>query len=85
MSSESDIDIIYIDNKILSNFKKEKDNIENYKEKLKDVKYSLTLNNLRPNIKDMLTKTQNDLEEYIDDLENDKSLNFYIINSVDLS
>ena len=84
MSTESDIDIIYIDNKILSNFKKEKDNIENYKDKLKDVKYSLTLNNLRPNIKDILTRTHNDLEEYIDDLENDKSLNFYIIDSVDL-
>jgi hypothetical protein len=84
MSTESDIDIIYIDNKILSNFKKEKDNIENYKDKLKDVKYTLTLNNLRPNIKDILTRTHNDLEKYIDDLENDKSLNFYIIDSVDL-
>ena len=64
----SEIDILYIDNKILQNFKDEKEKIQEYKNKLEDIRNCLKLD-LRPNLKENLIKSEKDLSAYIIDLE----------------
>ena len=82
--SATDIDILYIDNKIRQNFEDEMNNIQNYKDKLVDIKHSLTLCNLRINIRNVLIKTEKELIEHIDDIETCRSLNFYTLDTADL-
>lgn len=77
----TDIDILYINNKILQNFNSEKMKLEDYKEKLQEIRKSLELNHLRPQMKETLTETEKHLNDYINDLEIEKSKNFYIIDS----
>jgi hypothetical protein len=79
----SEIDILYIDNKILQNFEDEKEKLSEYKNKLEDVQNCLKLE-LRPNLKETLIKSEKYLSEYIVDLETDHSKNFYIIETADL-
>ena len=79
----SEIDILYIDNKILQNFKDEKEKLPEYKNKLEDIQNCLKLD-LRPNLKETLVKNEKELSEYIIDLETDHSKNFYIFETADL-
>ena len=80
----SEIDILYINNKILQNFSDEKEKLGEYKDKLNDILHSLSVSsNLRTNIKQNLEKTTEELKNYIKDLETDNSKNFYIIETVD--
>jgi hypothetical protein len=80
----SEIDILYIDNKILQNFKDEKEKLPEYKNKLEDIQNCLKIDNLRSNLTETLIKSEKTLSEYIVDLETDHSKNFYIIETVDL-
>lgn len=79
-----DIDILYINNKIIKNFDDEKEKIVEYKNKLKEIQESLKLSNLRTNIKQTLIRTEKELNDYIKDIQLDNSKNFYIIETVDL-
>ena len=45
----SEIDILYIDNKILQNFKDEKEKLPEYKNKLEDIQNCLKINNFTNN------------------------------------
>ena len=76
-----DLDILYINNKILQNFENEKEKIVDYKEKLEDIEKSLEILNLRQNVKETLILKKDELKDYINDLETDHSKNFYIIES----
>ena len=74
----NDIDILDINNKILINFKNEEEKLSEYREKLKSIKNSLELKNIRLRVIDSLIKTEAELTKHIDDIENTISLNFYI-------
>ena len=74
----SDVDILDINNKILINFKTEEDKLLEYREKLKSIKKSLELKNIRLRVVDSLIKTEAELTKHIYDIENNISLNFYI-------
>jgi len=80
----SEIDILYIDNKILQNFKDEKEKLSEYKNKLEDIQCCLKIDNLRSNLTETLIKSEKTLSEYIIDLETNHSKNFYIIETTDL-
>ena len=80
----SEIDILYIDNKILQNFKDEKEKLPEYKNKLENIQNCLKIDNLRSNLTETLIKSEKTLSEYIVDLETDHSKNFYIIETADL-
>ena len=80
----SEIDILYIDNKILQNFKDEKEKVPEYKNKLENIQNCLKIDNLRSNLTETLIKSEKTLSEYIVDLETDHSKNFYIIETADL-
>ena len=79
--NSNDIDILDIDSKIILNFKLEENKISEYKNKLTDIKTSLELKNIRPRIIESLSNTAKELEEHINDVENNISLNFYITES----
>ena len=79
----SEIDILYINNKIIQNFEEEKKKLEEYKKKLSEIQESLCLD-LRQNIRETLLDKEKKLIEYIIDLESDNSKNFYIIETADL-
>ena len=49
----SEIDILYINNKIIQNFEEEKKKLEEYKKKLSEIQESLCLD-LRQNIRETL-------------------------------
>ena len=80
----NDIDILYINNKILKNFEEEKEKLVEYEIKLKEIQESLKLTNLRTNIKETLILSGKQLEKYITDIKTDNSKNFYTIETVDL-
>jgi DNA-directed RNA polymerase subunit RPC12/RpoP len=63
------------------NFKQEKDKIQFYKNKLLDIKSSLELKNIRQRVINTLLESEKNLSDYINDIENDISLNFYITDT----
>lgn len=83
MTDSYEIDILELDEKIKKNFVDEKLNLEEYKDKLADIVSSLNLN-VRNGIRDKLLKTRDELTEFISSIENNTSLNFYILESADL-
>lgn len=82
--SNDEIDILDIDNKILQNFNNKKNNIDNLKQRLEVMKESLEINNIRQGVIDTLNLNIIELTAYIKDIEENNSLNFYILESVDL-
>ena len=79
--ADNEIDILNIDNKIIENYRNEYENIPQYKEKLNEIKTSLSLKNISLRVIESLKKTEIELENHIDDIENNISLNFYITES----
>jgi len=75
---DNDIDILDIDNKIRINFKEEEENIPKYKAHLESLNKSLELKNIRTRVVDSLLKSVKELEEHIQDIESNTSLNFYM-------
>ena len=49
-NDDSDIDILDINNKILLNFREEESSLLEFKRRLKDIKTSLELKNIRPRV-----------------------------------
>ena len=81
---KDDVDILDIDRKICQNFRNEKNRLQEYNEKLENLRNSLKLNNIRDGIRENLIQCEKDLETYIDDLINDVSVNYYTIESAAL-
>ena len=81
---DDSLDILNIDNTIRSNFIKQHQNIEIYKERLSDIQQSLKNAQLHPKTVLNLEKTRDYLSKYIEDIVNEIQYNFYILKSVDL-
>ena len=69
-NDDSDIDILDINNKILLNFREEESSLLEFKRRLKDIKTSLELKNIRPRVIETLNNTVKELEKHIHDIEN---------------
>ena len=80
----SEVDILYINEKIYRKFDEEKEKLEEYKSKLKELTTSLEIENLKQSIKIKLEEAKKELENYVQDVENDTSRNFYTIETADL-
>ena len=72
------LDIIDIDTKIRNNFKEEEYKLPIYKEKLYNIRKSKEIKNIRPRVLNNLLQSEKELIEYIEDLINNYSINFYI-------
>ena len=83
-NTENEIDILDINNRILNNFETRKQTLEKLKERLHDMNKSLEIENIRHGVKDTLQNNIVDITEYIKDIEENISLNFYMLESVDL-
>ena len=82
--SNDEIDILEINSKILQNFKNEKENLPKLKERFEEISKSLENTHIRQGVKDTLQANLDDLREYIKDIGEDISQNFYTLESIDL-
>jgi hypothetical protein len=81
--SENEINILTINSKILNIFKDDINRLPEYNNKLENIDKSLKTNT-KPKILSILQKNKEELIKYINDLENNTSLNFYIAESAEL-
>jgi polyhydroxyalkanoate synthesis regulator phasin len=81
----SDIDILAIDKKIIDNFNKESDNIDNYKSKLEELfKTKNNVKSLSNRVNFNLQNEISSLQNKIDDIIYEKSRNFYIMETTNI-
>jgi hypothetical protein len=78
------IDILVIDNKIRSNFIKQKNNITVYENRLVEIEKSLSNNNISDKVKKSLEEHRTKLNDYINDIKNNIQYNFYVLKTVQL-
>jgi Zn finger protein HypA/HybF involved in hydrogenase expression len=78
------MDILTIDNNIHRSFDNEKRKLKDYSEKLAQLLISLDNPKLTYRIKNYLSKATKELADYIDDLENNRHLNYYIVETAEL-
>jgi hypothetical protein len=78
------LDILSIDGQIRSNFEAEISHIDVHQLRLIDIKKSLNMKSLKPRLRNILLKAENDLEKYLDNLHNQIDYNFYIIKTISL-
>lgn len=81
MDTDSTIDILQINEDILIEFEKERNNIDSYKEKLVKVKESINDSHLSYRIKTKLQENEVELIDKIKDIETNKSIDFYIMET----
>jgi len=81
--SES-LDILTIDANIRKNFEEEIEKLPHYSEKLKEINTLLEKPKLRRGIKDSLNKAKEELLVHVEDLENHKKYNFYLMETLPL-
>jgi len=79
-----DIDILDIDSKIIRSFEEDKCKILDYEQKKKELEDSLVLNSLTQRTIRSIQESINDLSKHIDDIRDNKSYNFYIIESAEI-
>ena len=79
----NDIDILSIHNEILNNFNSKKQQIAKYKTYLENISNTLKLY-IYQIIKVKLQKSQNYFTNKINDIENDISYNYYIMDTTDI-
>ena len=79
----NDIDILSIHNEILNNFNS-KQQIAKYKTCLENISNTLKLYDISNRIKVKLQKSQNYFTNQINDIENDISYNYYIMDTTDI-
>ena len=80
-----DLDILSIDQKIQENFKKESDNIGLYRRDLNKLDEILkNVKNITVSTKNLIKEKYNKLVKKIDELENNKILNFYLMDTIDI-
>jgi hypothetical protein len=82
MSTE--LNILTIDTQIFENFTEEKNRLNVYKLQLESINKSLELKNLKGRVKDALTKSKDNLINYINDIENNISFNFYMSETAEI-
>lgn len=79
--SNNNIDIIHLHNKVLSLYKKNKENLEIYNKELKNLKTLISDNKIPSYTKYNIKKQMNILEEFIDDITHDRTYSYYIMES----
>lgn len=79
-----EVNILTIDNKIIENFKEEKDKLSEYKKILREIENSLEIKNIKPRVKTNLLNSYNELKKHIDEVENNTTLNFYITETAEI-
>jgi hypothetical protein len=85
MSNETDIlDILDIDKKIIKKYEEEKTKILEYQEKLDMLRRTYLSNNLKHSMFLDIEKEINRLEEYIDNIENNIDMNFYLVETSEI-
>ena len=80
----SDIDILQIHQTIIKKFQKEENEIDQYQEKLDEVRKSIELPHLRPRTIKTLEENKKDLEDKIQNILNRTTYNFYIMETTEL-
>lgn len=85
MSNEKEnVDILEIHSKILETFDEKRLALPLIKKRLEDITKSLEMNNIRQGLKDTLIKNIKELTEYIKDIDENISLNFYVLEATNL-
>ena len=80
-----ELDILEIDQKIKENFAKEVSNIDSYRTELEKIKSILqSVSTLKTSTRIDLQGKIQDLNSKISDIENDRILNYYILDSVEI-
>ena len=79
-----EINILTIDNKIIENFKEEKEKLPVYKNMLIEIDKSLEIKNMKPRVKSNLLKSHEELNKHIYEIENNIPLNFYITETAEI-
>lgn len=79
-----DVDILEIDSKIIKNFEEHRHNLSMYEEKRKDLMECLKLESISERTKKSLSDSLKNLENFIDDLRTNTTLNFYTIESAEI-
>lgn len=80
----NELDILSIDTMIKKTFEEEIQRLPEYKERIKELQHSLELENLHPRVKIALTKSQDELIQTVNDIENQTDFNFYITETAAL-
>jgi hypothetical protein len=79
-----EINILNIDIQIQEKFNNDKNNIEIYKKRLKNIYEYIENTKDKPRIQKTLQKISEELRDEIDDLDNNKYLNFYLTETSEL-
>jgi hypothetical protein len=79
-----EVNILTVNTQILDNFRDESSKLDEYKSKLKEIKNSLELKNIKPRIIATLKKTKEELTNHINDIETNTSLNFYMTETAEM-
>lgn len=80
----SEHDILNIDMEIRKKFEFQIQNLDKYREKLKDIEISLKEKNINKRVKAILDENKTQIIEKIKDIENSTNYNFYIIETAAL-
>lgn len=80
----NDTDIISIHNEILLNFQKKRNNLDKYLEYLKKIEDTLRIQDISHRIKNKLQNNRSIILSNIDDIKDNSSYNFYIMESTQL-
>ena len=78
------IDILNIDAKIRQNFTDEINRLPEHREKLVQLEKSLNNSELKSRVRESINSARESLLRHIEDLENQSSLNFYLLETVNL-
>jgi hypothetical protein len=81
---KKDLNILTINTKILDNFQNDKNKLNEYKNKLKDIENSLEFKNLKPRLTSNLLNSKQELINHINNIENDIIYNFYISETAEI-
>ena len=79
-----ELNILSIDEKILENFRNEKEKLFDYKCTLTEIEKSLELENLSQRVKNSLVNSREELIKQIECIETNSSINFYITESAEI-
>lgn len=79
-----DVDILEIDLKIIKNFEEHRMNISVYEHKKKDLEQCLMLESITQRTRNSLIESLKNLEDFLDDLRTNRTLNFYTIESAEI-
>jgi ribosomal protein S24E len=79
-----DVDILEIDLKIIKNFEEHRMSISAYEDKKKDLEQCLLLESITQRTRNSLLESLKNLEDFLEDLRTNRTLNFYTIESAEI-